>query len=496
MPISNRLLRLAATLAVATLSAALGDLSPESCDIRAICYALDQSGSISDAHYKVLQQFTVRTARGFDKLGDPRVRTKYAAVAFSFESVLIAPPTEELERVFVPAIQGPERLRSSTNIYAGLMDCYEILEAQEAGARALILITDGHHNRGGVNPIDEIKRDNIAVVSVGVGNAINATALSAWATKPRFFVPASFDNLATLGIDVVQAACDAVDIIKEEQSPEPTQTTNLSTPISNSTSPTSPDSPWNISPEPTELDLTPEPSELPETPEPSLDYETPEPDLTSIPSFLTPTMETVPPSSNPTIPQTSTATPQSIRSPGISGSASPRNTHSREDSTPSPKSDVPSTPRPSNLASNTPQESITPPATRTPPPSWKEKSPLEVVDEEPTEPLEEEPESPTTSPTEISGTTVTDGYKTILVPTTTAVPTTILIATTYPTQVPIRVPRASATPTPTETPVTTEVLSGIIQLDTTKTPSSAVTPSNETVPIASIAPSMTCVCIH
>ncbi len=318
-------------------SLALPSVAKPNCDLRAICYALDQSGSISDVHYSVLQRFTVGSARAFDALSRVGIRTEYSAIAFSFESVTIAPPTFELESVFVPAIHKPRKFRSSTNIYSGLRDCFEILQAAPPGARALVLVTDGAHNRGGANPIGDIHDADIAVVSVGVGSRVNATALEMYATEPRFFVPATFGNLPDLGAAVVTAACNAAEALA---SPEVVAPNNTDGPLilePSQPSISTPDSlatpePLNF-PVPTfedeheDLLASPQPSSitdndsLMDTLEPSIDEE-PEQDVATseTPSiaetmeFNTPYHNTVPMPRTPYVSPSSTPTPPASNS--------------------------------------------------------------------------------------------------------------------------------------------------------------------------------------
>ncbi len=200
------------TLIFAVLTA-FGIANAQTCRVRGICYALDNSGSISAAEYEQIKNFTVTSSRNF---AIPGVPTEYSAAWFNSGFGTIQAPTTDLEGDFVPTIQADTRRGGGTNIYRGLSACFDLLPSD--GARVIIVITDGQ-GAFGVNPITQIRNDGIAVVSVGVGNGIDVAFLSSIATRPEFYVPATFDMLPSLATTVEEAACDAV---AEIVTPEPT----------------------------------------------------------------------------------------------------------------------------------------------------------------------------------------------------------------------------------------------------------------------------------
>eukprot|EP00171_Calliarthron_tuberculosum_P016717 IDg16717t1 len=194
-------------------------MSQDVCILKAICYALDQSSSLTDANYGLLQQFAVDTAREVDSLSP--MSTRYSAVAFSTTTRVIQTLTPNLEGEFVPSVEGPRFFAGSTNINGGLSACFEQLKAAGTGPRVLVIATDGMNTvMGAPNPIDEIKAAGIAVVAVGIGNNIDPVALQSIATDNRFFVPAaSFVDLTSLTVSSVKGACDAAQMITPTPTP-------------------------------------------------------------------------------------------------------------------------------------------------------------------------------------------------------------------------------------------------------------------------------------
>ncbi len=192
--------------------AAFGVANAQKCRLQGICYALDNSGSISADEYEQIKNFTLRSSRNFAVSGVP---TEYSAAWFTSSFGTIQSPTTDLEGAFVPTIQADTPRSGGTNIYRGLSACFDLL--QGGGARAIVVVTDGQ-GASAPNPLPQIRADGVAVVSVGVGDGINEAFLRSIATKPEFYIPATFDMLPKLEAAVEQAACNAVSVIA---SPEP-----------------------------------------------------------------------------------------------------------------------------------------------------------------------------------------------------------------------------------------------------------------------------------
>ena len=197
-----------ATLIV--LFIAIGVVNAQPCRLQGICYALDNSGSVS-GNYGQIKSFTVASARTF---ASPDVQTSYSASWFNSNAGVIQAPTTDLEGVFVPKIGADSLRNGGTNIYRGLQNCFNQLQGD--GARAIIVVTDGM-GASNPNPLPQIREDGVAVVSVGVGNNVDEGFLRSIATRPEFFLTTDFDILPDLAGSIQDAACDAVAMVKCEE---------------------------------------------------------------------------------------------------------------------------------------------------------------------------------------------------------------------------------------------------------------------------------------
>lgn len=211
-------------------SLAVSFAAAQTCSLRSICYALDESGSIDGNEFAQLQAFTINSARNFDTLSTSAVRTEYSAIAFSDFTSSIIERTEDVEGEFIPAVNGTRSIFGGTNIFIALDACFSVLQQSGGGPRVLVLVTDGQ-SVGGTDNSDAIKDAGVAIVTVGVGDGIDVPFLEGIATTPDFYIPATFSDLPSISMTVAQNACDAANLalgITPEptpdftESPEPT----------------------------------------------------------------------------------------------------------------------------------------------------------------------------------------------------------------------------------------------------------------------------------
>eukprot|EP00171_Calliarthron_tuberculosum_P009584 IDg9584t1 len=202
----------------------------EPCRLRAICYALDQSGSIdSSTEYPQLQSFTEKSARAFETLSNGNAKTLYSAVAFSSGTSSIEEGTEDLEGKFIPAVNRPRVFGGGTNIYGALDACDKRLQAAGNGPRVLVLVTDGFTSPG-VDNSDLIKNSGVAIVTVGLGSNVDVLLLQRLATEPSFYIPATFSDLPQRSMTIAQAACAAANQAFPGITNEPTPTPEITDP--------------------------------------------------------------------------------------------------------------------------------------------------------------------------------------------------------------------------------------------------------------------------
>ncbi|CAN8063724.1 unnamed protein product [Agarophyton chilense] len=199
-------------LAMALLAAARA-----TCPVNAVCFALDQSGSIDDAEYATQQRFVIAVAR---QLASRTNDTQYSAYAFSSSALVIQAATPRLEADFVPTVLGTARSRGGTSVYSGLDACFREVRPT-AGNRVVVLITDGEDTGFPLASelAPDVKSAAVSIVTVGVGDAVNGEYLRALATAPDFFVDSSFDALPSDVVRVAESSCDVVQVTPDPVPP-------------------------------------------------------------------------------------------------------------------------------------------------------------------------------------------------------------------------------------------------------------------------------------
>lgn len=182
----------------------------EKCPLDYICFALDQSGSISIQEYFTIQIITTKAALILD-----RVKPSYFAIGFSDYFNVVSPPTLNVT-LFNSNVNDPVDPYGTTNMYAALMKCYDYLESKH-GNRVIAILSDGKDK--GEPPAKELadsKRGNgIEIVTVGIGPNPNAKLLKSLSSSSDFYIPGSSSTTYVakrLGQKVCKAALGQPDV--------------------------------------------------------------------------------------------------------------------------------------------------------------------------------------------------------------------------------------------------------------------------------------------
>ncbi|PXF41184.1 hypothetical protein BWQ96_09100 [Gracilariopsis chorda] len=191
--------------------------SPPACQIKHVCYILDQSGSINDNEYDLEQNFVKKIARIIESTSvtDPF----NSAVAFSRNVRIIQLPTNNL-KTFEDAVSEEERFRSTTRISLGLSECQRILEGKQ-GSRTMVLLTDGVPDSDDlsqtINAAEDIKNAGIGIVAVGIGisKGKGVDLLRQLVREPEFYIDTRFDDLDSKIQVVANAICN-ITLVKTE----------------------------------------------------------------------------------------------------------------------------------------------------------------------------------------------------------------------------------------------------------------------------------------
>lgn len=184
------------------LLSSLAAVSFANCDMQSVCYALDESGSISATDFALMKNFTIRSAR---LLASDNPGASFSAAVFDDRTREALAPTS-LEP-FVEYIKGVRQRGGGTNIYKGLSTCVTQLEGP-TNPRLIILVTDGKGSSGD-DPRPEIKNKKIGVLAVGAGKGVDKSFLQDTASAPWFFLPTSFEKLPDFHSSILAIACGA-----------------------------------------------------------------------------------------------------------------------------------------------------------------------------------------------------------------------------------------------------------------------------------------------
>lgn len=186
------------------------------CKVNSICFALDQSPSISLSEYTQIEEFTIRVSR---EIARRNTKTIFSAYGFSYSSTLIQRSTTELEREFIPALVKSSPIDEYTNIFAGVEACFKELHSH-SGNRVIVVLTDGEENRGrpSASLVPDIRASGVSLLSIAVGDGPDVRNLRRLASDPSFFVQTSFGNLPADAQVVVKKICKVVRVSRKKPS--------------------------------------------------------------------------------------------------------------------------------------------------------------------------------------------------------------------------------------------------------------------------------------
>lgn len=188
-----------------------GNAVQGTCSVHSVCFALDQSGSITGIRrpgkYANVSELAISAS---EEIGSRTVGTIYSAMGFDAQSRVIQMPTTDLVDDFILSVRNRFPPGGGTDISQGLQACFDHVKTQP-GNRVIVLVTDGNGgDPSSLNPV--IEAAGVKVITIGIGYRINATVLSALASKPQFFIDHSnTTDLASKAIPLADKICAVVE---------------------------------------------------------------------------------------------------------------------------------------------------------------------------------------------------------------------------------------------------------------------------------------------
>lgn len=196
----------------------------EDCNVDHLCFAMDQSGSIKSI-YPDVQQFTADAATAVHNLSP----ASYSAVGFSNSFEIISAPTSNLNK-FVNAVTAPDNVGGSTNMYAGVNQCYDYIE-NKPGNRVIVLVTDGRDSKtpSAETLIQSKASSGVYIVSVGIGSGIDENYLK---SLSDVYIPVATSDIDSVAETLSTGICEAPEVSENPtptKAPMPTKTPMVST---------------------------------------------------------------------------------------------------------------------------------------------------------------------------------------------------------------------------------------------------------------------------
>lgn len=176
-----------------------------------MCYAIDQSGSMTDSLYEQEQDFVIQIARFIEHFS--RTPPLKSAIAFSGSAKTIQAPTLDCH-AFKDAVEAPRLFSDGTFISSAINLCAREMEHAE-GNKIIVLLTDGMTDAADIeNTLDAAKdaeKKGMKIVTIGMGDGISEDLLTDIASDPSLFINTSFESLQEKVPLVAERICDAGD---------------------------------------------------------------------------------------------------------------------------------------------------------------------------------------------------------------------------------------------------------------------------------------------
>jgi len=198
------------TLAVGLAGLSLWALAySQPCTINNICFAIDESGSISDSAFVDETNVVLQVARALDMISKMQgIQTKYAAIDFGASESTVSSLTDVAS--FEQRVSNNPHRKDPDTLYAPAFERCGSLLSGASGVRAIVLVTDGapSDTTAAIVAANALKSmPNTFIITVGVGlTSSRASFLQSLASGPDFFAEAS--SFSALKFEkVVQAIC-------------------------------------------------------------------------------------------------------------------------------------------------------------------------------------------------------------------------------------------------------------------------------------------------
>lgn len=184
--------------------------SPQpSCDITNVCFAIDESNSITPTNFGIELNFVGLIATEIKTINPPAV---LSAIAFSTSVQDVVEPTTDLAS-FIATVQAHPQERQGTIMGPALDSCRQKLEPL-SGNRVIVFISDGMPGdmQDSIAAAATIRNEeDMYIVTVAIGDGGGDFLQNSIAHSPDFAVEGNFDTLPDEVPSVLNRICEVID---------------------------------------------------------------------------------------------------------------------------------------------------------------------------------------------------------------------------------------------------------------------------------------------
>ncbi|KAM9309642.1 collagen alpha-6(VI) chain isoform 2-T6 [Pholidichthys leucotaenia] len=184
-----------------------------------LVFLIDQSGSINQADYSIMKNFTIEVMSSFN-ISKDMVRIGLAQFSNTFQDEFYLSNFYSQEEASEHILKMWQR-GGGTKIGAALRSIRTYFEASQGSRRSegisqnLVVITDGDSEDDVEDPADVLKDLGVEMFAIGIGKTHNLQLLQMTGTPERVFTVRDFESLKTIKDKVVKTICESKPI--EEQ---------------------------------------------------------------------------------------------------------------------------------------------------------------------------------------------------------------------------------------------------------------------------------------
>lgn len=187
------------------ISTALISGSYAQCRSTNLCFALDESGSISFPNFVTMTE-TVNDI--VDRYVDIAPGTYFAAVSFGFSALIVSNLTFNVTNFKETINENQHTADFTEHIGGALRLCSELL-SEQAGQQVILVFADGQDGRGEAREAAvELQDKGVTIATVGIGSGADRDLLRDIASRSSLYTDVSdFSDLADSIISITDTIC-------------------------------------------------------------------------------------------------------------------------------------------------------------------------------------------------------------------------------------------------------------------------------------------------